>query len=727
MRKNLLYMCVLLITGANYATAAAQKTVCTMTINSTDEREIFQKHLIKQGFKFVELTKFGNASNWFQNACAAKVQCDMLVVSGHFGGTFFGDNTDLKLSTEELEAASCNSKCDGILKAPTEVFLFGCNTLASKKKDHRTIQEYIDVLVADNYTPRDAQRVAEARYGPWDVSFKKQMQGFFAAPRIYGFKSVSPLGAGMRDYLDKYLYSVPDYNKHLNNYQMADLVSGLDSLDAAFLQIGQMQSTCTDVSLEKNRVIHYLTNRYKLNNQALLNALRETHLKQVSGLKSQPFKAEKCSIIGNSPREQKLLGIEKILRDEENRLNMVPTITRFFNINNDFKNWPASEKAIVERIKAIPGLQTEIQRLLAQITTPFTILDFSAFATNLEWITKAEYEEYLLKVLKIFYKKEIVSEENQVIYGLAEAYPDLGKELKLQDINPKNLTTIWGLNSIAWTKPEDPEIAQAIVDSGALNHQKKEVRQYAIMALLGFKNLDEKIHIAVSNLLTDPEKEIRGLAAHYLSQQKTTNGKVQLALIAALNEKEEAVLNTIAFSLTQAEFKDEQVIDGLIAFFQNQNIPEKNRAMAMLVLGSALKSKNNFESTFVNKIESTILTALSDKAGSVRKNAAWIVGVNKIKNEKINLALIKLMIADKDASNYVAEALSIIKPNSKSYQLALAEAFTMSKDKKVREYIGWLMATNPPTEPKALLAIQNAINDAEEIVKSICHLDIYYN
>lgn len=73
-------------------------TVCTVTLNSTDEREIFRKSL--PNFNHIELAdvsdqvinKSNRGGRWLENACNKGVKCDILVVSGHFAGTFWTCN-----------------------------------------------------------------------------------------------------------------------------------------------------------------------------------------------------------------------------------------------------------------------------------------------------------------------------------------------------------------------------------------------------------------------------------------------------------------------------------------------------------------------------------------------------------------------------------------------------------------------------------------------------------
>ncbi len=125
---------------------------CYITINSDDEKKIFQKNLksnpeTKCAYKHIELTDSitqANKNNWFEDVCSTGVQCDVLVISGHFAGEFIGsniipginDSTNLPMST--ILNQSCQKTCDGILKNPSKVYLFGCNTLSGKEADNRS-------------------------------------------------------------------------------------------------------------------------------------------------------------------------------------------------------------------------------------------------------------------------------------------------------------------------------------------------------------------------------------------------------------------------------------------------------------------------------------------------------------------------------------------------------------------------------------------------------------
>src|SRR3954464_3803512 len=108
--------------------ATAPQTVCTVTINSADEREVFQRSLPSDRFRFVELVQPGR-SDWLSAACEAKVQCDVLVVSGHFAGTeFYSSRPAVRetLKVDDMRQALCSASCPGVFANLKEVYLFGC-------------------------------------------------------------------------------------------------------------------------------------------------------------------------------------------------------------------------------------------------------------------------------------------------------------------------------------------------------------------------------------------------------------------------------------------------------------------------------------------------------------------------------------------------------------------------------------------------------------------------
>jgi len=163
---------------------AEKKTVCTITVNSADEKETFRRNLPKERYQFVELVEKGRP-NWLASSCQKGIQCDVLVVSGHFnaGETFYSDSLqkDEYLEIDELERAACSGSCPGLFSRLKEVYLFGCESLNPD---------------ATNYS---------SAYGE---SGRDRMRRIFSqVPVIYGFSSAAPVGPTAGMLLGKYFAS----------------------------------------------------------------------------------------------------------------------------------------------------------------------------------------------------------------------------------------------------------------------------------------------------------------------------------------------------------------------------------------------------------------------------------------------------------------------------------------------------------------------------------------
>ncbi|HEY2816084.1 MAG TPA: hypothetical protein VGK44_03005 [Casimicrobiaceae bacterium] len=192
------------------AAVADKKTVCTITVNSADEKEAFRRSLPPDKFRFVELVERGRP-DWLASACQQKIRCDVLVISGHYDGgkEFFSDKVEARefLPVDEMERASCSDSCSTLFSQLKEIYLFGCNTLNPERQNNVAAAIARDLRLS-GHSAVDAERVAQmlaARYG--DSSRDRMRQIFPNVPAIYGFSSVAPLGPAAAFNLHRYLQS----------------------------------------------------------------------------------------------------------------------------------------------------------------------------------------------------------------------------------------------------------------------------------------------------------------------------------------------------------------------------------------------------------------------------------------------------------------------------------------------------------------------------------------
>jgi hypothetical protein len=202
----------LLAAGSPLGATAAPKTVCTITINSADERDTFQRHLPPGEYQFVELVK-PRRSDWFAQACQSGVRCDALVISGHFddGTEFYTDRVGDRdrLPVTELEQASCSASCNGVLAQVKEVYLFGCNTLKSDPR-HVAEGEVLRSLARSGLPRADAERMAASLNTRYGQSNRDRLRTIFKdVPLLYGFSSKAPLGRTAGPMLERYFQTAP--------------------------------------------------------------------------------------------------------------------------------------------------------------------------------------------------------------------------------------------------------------------------------------------------------------------------------------------------------------------------------------------------------------------------------------------------------------------------------------------------------------------------------------
>jgi hypothetical protein len=205
-----LWMLALLAAIFTHDAFAEKKTVCSITVNSSDEKEAFRRSLPPDKFQFVELVERGRP-DWLASACQQKIRCDVLIVSGHYDGynEFYSDRLGVHefLPVDELERASCSNSCSGLFSQLKEVYLFGCNTL-NPEALKRTSAEIERSLLRSGYARADAERVSRVLSATHGESSRDRMRLIFKdVPVIYGFSAKAPVGPTAASMLNGYFRS----------------------------------------------------------------------------------------------------------------------------------------------------------------------------------------------------------------------------------------------------------------------------------------------------------------------------------------------------------------------------------------------------------------------------------------------------------------------------------------------------------------------------------------
>lgn len=414
----------------------AKKNVCTVTINSSDERQVFQSQLNSQDFNFIELTELGKSSksgssDWFQNACSQNIECDVLIISGHFGGSFFG-RSKFSLGLSDLERNSCHNRCPGILQKPQEVFLLGCNTLASKELDHRTPGQYLADLIHHGIDPTEAERIVTARYSPIGSSNRDRMQRIFeGVPFIFGFSSVGPSGKHIKPSLQKYLAEVGDYKKHLELIESGELKS-----NDLFRQNMKVYTIAIASGIKRNDS----TYQVKTNSCALLDE--------------------------KTPLEDRVGRAGRIL--EEDPFTYFPVVADFFSQNIDTNIVYNSKERLSELVMRITG-KLELKDKLLKISQAGGFgavlqMDLLKLARTVRWISKEEYAIRAKDVLVSLIRSPS-PQAADTFCSIHDQYELAGVEIKRQDFPQEfKFNNRHQVKMLSCSQTQDSTITREILD-----------------------------------------------------------------------------------------------------------------------------------------------------------------------------------------------------------------------------------------------------------------------
>ena len=499
---------------------SSKPTVCTITINSTDEKEVFQNHL-KDNFNFVELTTLGeeyaskkenfSEEAWFLGACQSRVQCDILVISGHFGGSFFG-SSEYSLSLTELQRRSCQEICSGILKKPKEVFLFGCNTTAGKQIDHRTPEEYTQVLIEDGFSRRQAEQISAFRYSPIGEETQNRMKQVFPYSRIYGFHSLAPSGQKIRPRLNKYFNSISNYISHLSSFPK------------------------------------------KEENLFWSKAMKGQYIRSVDGV--EDIENPICILDKPEPLYKKLLWINEVLSDEERSLSYIPIIEHYFkdlerNFGKDWEDFPREEQSFLERIQFNHQGKAIVDEMLSQaisgiVSAQVTIL---RFGKKIGWYDKDAYSEKLKFLIEDMFKENLDLDQKDMICSWRVEI-----DLRLEDL-PEERWNESTISVLGCVKPSDTRIHEKLLRILQDKSDDISLRKWAARALGQQNSLNPDVISDFRTILKDNSEDIslRMWVVGALEQQNSFNPDMISDLITILKDNSDdiSLRKRVAITLEQ--------------------------------------------------------------------------------------------------------------------------------------------------------------------------------
>ena len=384
-----LTLAVAVLAVLDSAPSAAASTFCTVTINSSQERLALRAAFPQS--RFVELTEYGASAapaGWLPRACEAGVQCDVLLISGHFARKFFGDSP-FELSLQALQRQACQRTCDGVLTRPRVVFLFGCNTLAGKALDRRTPEVYRQVLLQDGLAPEFADRVAALRYGPLGEETRARMRKVFSQDALLlGYSSVGPVGA----------VAGPVFGQFLRDARapLVALLSASGDRARARLALGR----------------------------SWVQAFHGFTPDVAQG--GTPFTADECLLADQSEgRLERLRGAERLLAEDPLRHALV-----VWDLLRAHGDWQPPEVEILERLRGNASARRELLAALPHLTgsldTYFSMLQFVRF---LGWVDEDAFGRLQAGRLATLFRDGVTPAERDFLCVSRLSYAPSAKQL----------------------------------------------------------------------------------------------------------------------------------------------------------------------------------------------------------------------------------------------------------------------------------------------------------
>lgn len=488
-----------------HASADDRFTVCSITINSDDEIRTLEKYLPSAEFRFVELTDHARATpaaaepSWFGRACASGVRCDMLMISAHFGntwagnyGTTFAGKSGISLSLEELEDRRYDESCPGILADPLEVFLFACQTMATRRGQALPAAD-LELFARHHLSPVAAERVVdEVRHQGEGTSNLDRMQFVFAGvPHLYGFTDVGPSGKRVAPLLEEYLRSVGDYGDHLRWLKVASAAG------PTFLR-----------------------------NEALAQALEPTCFAEAHGFAPAGVeyrRGERACRLRDRRRAfaERLELVERLL-DEPEFLSYLPRIQSFFREHQPYSPeiWAGPS---LGRIRANARARTAVIDLLHRAATPILRLEALRLAHGLGWISEEQTIPIRRQIVGALLRPPMYGESRDLVCRLAREAPQ-PIDIRSEDVALETYGNEFGIQALACLRPSDPRIHERLGRS--LFDSREWIARLSAIALKEIRPGDVGVQVLLAEQLGRAETGPRSWAGEALRALRPSDPRV---------------------------------------------------------------------------------------------------------------------------------------------------------------------------------------------------------
>ncbi len=479
--------------------------VCAFSFSGPDEIRVFEERLPPADFDVVDLSphqlpatmspaatpsdELGPASPWLFDLCRPDLRCDVVVFSAEFAGKFFGAYGQA-LSLADMEEASCQARCDGLFHHPREVFLLGCNTLATKAQDTRTPDEYLQVLLAHGFDRATAERVVGTRYGPLGPSFRESLRRvFMGVPRLYGFTSVAPAGDHTAPLLERYFAAKGDYRRYL---EQAD--------------------------------------RSTARNAELLAAFRGTGLVQAAGLaEDEPAATDRdlvCRLHDEREPVTTRLRVITDLMQRDDILSFVPAIQRFID-RHPAEQLTGEEGRLFDRIRHSAAAREQVLGLVHELDVSALQLELANFASHLGWLEPDAFRALAVDGARQLLHQPLTSDVVDVVCAISRHVP-LGSDFTADDLGGAVFEHAEGLRLVDCLSPADARVSDRLL--GCLDSPDQSMRLWAAYALSHRLPLDDAILVRLAGELHDPSSDLQARVRWIFTAQAPLSETVRRAI-----------------------------------------------------------------------------------------------------------------------------------------------------------------------------------------------------
>jgi hypothetical protein len=455
-------------------------TVCTLAFHGPDEVRTFEEHLRPPDFEHVRIgASAAKQTSWLGDACRAGLDCDVVVMSGEFGGRFFG-NYGFSVGLSDLEEASCDPACAGLFHAPREVFLLACNTLATKDQDERTPRDYLRVLLDHGFEQAAAERVVQMRYGPIGPSFRESLRRvFMGVPRIYGFSSVAPRGAVTAPMLERYFRSSGSYATYLER-----------------------------------------TGRRVDRNASLRAAFAGTSFVQEAGLAAgDPGATDRdlvCRLYDERTSVADRLRIASQVMNRADFLTFLPTMEVFLR-RHPAEKFDDVERASFAAMQEKTAARDEVLRLARELEVSAVKLEVAHFARHMGWMTADEFHRLAVDGARSLLARPLTSEIVDIECEIAK-HERLEDAIKSDDLPGMLFQEAEGIRLVDCVAPKDKRVSTRL--AVALDNPDESTRLWAVYALSRRLPLDENVLLRLTERLGDDSADVRARVRWILGAQR---------------------------------------------------------------------------------------------------------------------------------------------------------------------------------------------------------------